>query len=129
MNVRRMFCSFVGLALLGLAPQVASAAEWGGLSISNPLKTDLHYEIRWGDGDWQPFCVYGGYNYKHRHAVNDYGRVPAPSIRFDYIGGDGKTTYRTYRLDVYGIDCPTQHGKRYAFTVSKCGCYYDLKAK
>lgn len=103
----------------------ANAADYGAYVLHNPTSTALHYEVKWGDGEWKSYCVYPGYVKWHYHELDCDGAAPEPQVRFDCIGGDGKVTYQTYAVDMTATDCPSD-GKRYTFKFSRCGTYLDL---
>lgn len=105
---------------------VASGCAYGASTIENPTNTTVHYEIRWGDGAWRRVCLYPGQTYSHWSELDEYGQAPIPQIRFDWIAGDGLTTYRTYDLQVYATSYPRSGGKRYYFGFSSCGTYLNL---
>lgn len=99
---------------------------YGAFAIRNPSNTAIHYQIRWGNGDWQSICVYPGHSYSHWNALDENGRVPTPQVRFDWIAGDGQASYKTYDVQVYSTYYPSSGGKKYVFRFSSCGCYVDL---
>ncbi|QDT71725.1 hypothetical protein [Lacipirellula limnantheis] len=103
----------------------AEAADYGAYVVCNPTSTALHYQVKWGDGEWKSYCVYPGYVKSHYHELDCEGAAPKPRVRFDYVGGDEQVTYQTYAVDMTATDCPS-NGKRYTFKFSRCGTYLEL---
>jgi len=112
------------------APAEAKASEFGVITMRNPTSNTVHYQLRWGDGEWVSYALSPGHYRVHYHALNEYGRAPAPQVRFDNVLNDGQVTNRQYNLGFYaswhtGYD----NGKKYYFRVSSCGQFLDLYAQ
>jgi hypothetical protein len=121
----------VALAVLAslAAPASASAQTFGMITISNPTRMTVNYQVKWGDGDWDNSSVRPGHYLNHWYPLDANGQAPTPSIRFNYILNDPDVTYRSYRLGLYASRSRGYfQGKIYVFQVSGCGCYLDLKA-
>ena len=95
--------------------------------IRNPTGVLLHYEIMWTHGiSWQNYSLESGY-FRTHWWDGDNPPQNYPKIRFDYIGGDGETTYRYYTLDTALLfqddtgDAPT-----YFFGFDRSGNELDL---
>lgn len=121
------------LLTLGLLGLTLAAAEGSARAdhcdaafvLRNPSNVTIHYQVRWGDGDWQSYTVAPGCERSHYHDLDEYGRAPAPQVRFDYICGDDDVTYRTYGVDFYAVSNPFR-GKAYVFRHSPNGRFLDL---
>lgn len=117
------------LLALSLTFATASSATagniYGAFVLRNPNDTEVRYQIKWGDGEWKSYTVGAGRAAVHSHTLDAGGTAPVPRIRFDDIGGDGRTTWRTYRLDFYSVRNPNQGPKPYRFEFSG-GRYIDL---
>ncbi len=120
----------VGLAsgLVATAQQAKAAGCYGAFVIENPTPNTIHYQVKWGDGEWKSYSVLPGYTYRHWMLLDENGCVPTPQIRFDYICGDDDVTFKTYKLDVYATDYP-EDGKPYYFRYSGSGRYLDLLSR
>lgn len=134
MNARTIFSLTLGVVILAgslLAPAGrAQAGEcYGAFAIRNPSNVAIHYQIRWGDGDWKSVCVYPGHTYSHWIELDEFGQIPTPQIRFDWIGGDDDVSFRSYDLNVFATHYPSSGGKKYVFRFSSCGCFLDLYAQ
>jgi hypothetical protein len=116
------------VALLATSQQARADDCYGSFVVRNPSNVAIHYQVKWGDGDWKSYCVQSGWSKYHYYPLDENGCVPTPRIRFDYIAGDNDVTYKTYKLDVYATHCPDR-GKKHVFRYSRCGCFLDLYAE
>ncbi len=114
------------LALTATASH-AKAAEQGAICIQNPTSIEVHYQFKWGNGEWVNYTVQPGQTMMHWHPLDSQRCTPIPQIRFDYILGDGMTTFKYYDLQTYGTFDVTQ-GKPYSFSISPGGLLLDLYA-
>jgi hypothetical protein len=120
------------VAALVVSCALAAQAEagdngYGKFSIRNPSNVTIHYQIKWGNGDWTSHTVSPNSTRWHAHPLDGDGTAPTPQIRFDWIGGDGDGTLKHYELRFYAVDCQRHgHGKPYVFRYSQCGVYLDL---
>jgi hypothetical protein len=64
----------------------------GSFVIHNPTNTAINYQVKWGKGEWKSFTVKPGFKYTHTHSLDANNKAPAPYVRFDNYGGDGKVT-------------------------------------
>ena len=65
----------------------------GEFVVHNPTANAIHYQVKWGTGgEWKSFTVKPGFEYRHWYPLKN-GKAPAPYVRFDNEGGDGKVTY------------------------------------
>lgn len=115
----------VASALLAGYQTVQAQQCYGAFVLRNPTNVAIHYQIQWGNGEWQSYCVQPGWSKYHYYPLDANGQVPPPQVRFDHIAGDNHTTYKTYSVGVYSTHYPAQ-GKKYAFRYSACGCYLNL---
>lgn len=116
----------VAVVLVGLAGATKSrAAEYGSFVLRNPTNNTIHYQMKWGDGDWKSHSLSPHTKRWHYCRLDDDGTAPQPYVRFDWIAGDGECTYKTYRVQFYAVDCP-EYGKPHVFRYSSCGCYLYL---
>lgn len=99
----------------------------GSFVIRNPTSNTINYQVQWGDGDWKSYSVSPGCRRWHYHELGANGCAPTPRVRFDYIGGDGDVTYKSYRVGVDAVHHP-ENGKKHHFCYSRCGCYLYLYA-
>jgi hypothetical protein len=120
----------LGALVLGLAATAApaKATEYGAIRIENPTNIDVHYQFKWGNGEWKSYTVPSGSSMLHYHPLDSRRCTPSPYIRFDYILGDGQVTFKTYHLETYAAFDPEQ-GKPYAFSISDDGVLLDLYAE
>jgi hypothetical protein len=122
--MRALLCLGVLGAALAIDAGEARATE-GAFVLRNPSSTTIHYQVRWGDGDWQSYSLPPETRRTHYHALDADGRAPAPQVRFDYICGDGEVTYRMYNVDFYAVYDPFR-GKPYVFRHTAGGRLLDL---
>lgn len=130
MKATKLFLLGLGLLTAPSALLPAARADdcYGAFTVRNPSGNALHYQVRWGDGDWKPYCVYPHQRTWHGHPLDGDGRAPTPCVRFDRVAGDGQTTYQSYRIGVHSTADRTR-GKGYVFRYSRCGCYLSLYAE
>jgi hypothetical protein len=70
-----------------------AATLQGEFVVHNTTATAIHYQVKWGQkGEWKSFTVKPGFEYRHWHPLKA-GKAPAPYVRFDNEGGDGRVTY------------------------------------
>jgi hypothetical protein len=121
----------VGLTsgLFAAGQEAKAAGCYGAFIIENPTSNTIHYQIKWGNGEWTTYSVGPGRDYAHWYPLDENDEVPTPQIRFDYICGDDDVTFKVYKVDVYATDYPTVGGKRYYFRYSPSGRYLDLYAR
>jgi hypothetical protein len=120
--------------LMGLASgffatgQQAKAAAYGAFVLDNPSSVTIHYQVKWGNGEWKSYSIGPGYMGVHWTYLDENGNVPRPLVRFDYICDDDEVTFKTYNVDVYATDYPRE-GKMYVFHFSSYGRFLDLYSK
>jgi hypothetical protein len=117
----------LALSNLGAASE-CRAEEYGAFILTNTSSVPIHYQVKWGDAEWKPYCLYPDTERWHAWELNYDGTTPKPYVRFDSIGGDGDTTYQSYNVGTYRAHCSTD-GKRHNFRYSHCGTYLDLYAR
>src|SRR3954468_15026776 len=98
---RQLLAGFLAVAAVSAYACEIHATTYGSFVISNPSNVAIHYQVRWGNGDWQTVCIYPGEVRWHYYEIDENGQVPTPSVRFDCIAGDEDITYRVYNVDVY----------------------------
>lgn len=103
------------LVTLALHANAAQATEYGAVTIRNPTSNTIHYQIKWGDGEWRRVCLEPYTNMHHWIELDEYDRHPCLHVRFDYIGGDGDYTEKCYHLNTYKTCYPRSGGKVYTF--------------
>lgn len=139
--IRKLACA---LLTLGFFASATPAAEPMGIlrafpgdttaglvTITNPTDKTIHYQFRWGAGEWKVFSLSPGCQRRHwwNYDFRGENRSPVPQIRFDWIGGDGKVTYHTVRLTAYAVVNPRVNtGKVYRFRYSSGGSLIFLNA-
>lgn len=77
------------------------AVAYATFTIHNPTTQAISYDVRWGNGPWQPFRVQRGETYKHWYKLNAKGEFFPPHVRFDRVLNriDGAPWYKQYKLD------------------------------
>lgn len=144
----RRSLGFAALALALLAPLTSHAESIGtscedcpnyrgAFSIRNDTGRVMHYQYRWGDRqDWRRMALDTGRIETHSYPLgeNPHARVPTPFVRFDDTGGDGRVTWREYRIQFhatgyagFGPVTNRTEPERYAFRYSSDGRHLDLK--
>jgi hypothetical protein len=113
------------LGLTATASQV-QANYYGAFKIDNPTSNTIHYQVKWGNGEWKEYTLLPNQAMNHWCQVDERGQTPTPEIRFDYILNDGLTTLKTYRLETIGTSDFTQ-GKRFVFRVLSGLTYPELE--
>src|SRR5262245_14892773 len=131
--------SVAGMAQAGerIGTSTADAPTYVGMfAVHNPTRATIHYEVKWGNGAWKKFAVEPGTFYKHAHSLDQNDRAPAPYLRFDNTGGDGRVTYTMYHLNFkkvgsggFGAHDRQTSPKEYAFEYAPGGRALDLKER
>jgi hypothetical protein len=122
--------TILGLVAAGLtyvAGTNAQAAEtqYGAVVLNNPSDVTLHYQIKWGDGDWAPVCLPPHTDMTHWMPLDCRGRAPVPEVAFNDTHGCQKV----YSLEFYATCRPNdQTAKMYSFQYSCNGQEVDLYA-
>jgi hypothetical protein len=119
-----MLTAFV-VAIAATGKSARADGNYGAFVIENPTDFTIHYQVRWGDGDWKPFCVEPGRAMSHYYPLTSEDCAPPPQVRFDYVVADDELSWKTLHVEFFATDCP-DHGKLYAFRLSACGCYLGL---
>ena len=138
----------VAATLMACAAPPALAQEKTGTSVSdlpvsyamfsvhNPTKNPITYQVKWGSGAWDSTKILPGETYEHSYKLNAKGEFFPPSIRFDYILNDGKSTYKVYGprpsqvvRGGFGPGGNTGTPKPYHFSLSADRRFLDLYAK
>lgn len=124
-------CLALGLSLVAssaFAGRVSTSCEhYAAVVISNPSDQTLHYEIRWGDGDWRPFDVNPCSKRTHYVRVETDEALPRPLVRFDCVTHDDDVTLFQYALNAYRVT-DVWDGKDYSFEYTADGRFLDLFA-
>jgi hypothetical protein len=123
------------LCVLALAAGLSVAAQkeveakvYGSFVLRNPSSVTIHYQIKWGDGEWKSCSLPPNHIEWHAFPLDEDGYTPRPKIRFDWIGGDGSVTNRYYDLQTRATSTP-RYGKRYVFRYSGAGRFLDLHSE
>ena len=105
----------------------------GVFAIHNHTGVAIRYEVKWGNGSWERFTVEPNKVYKHSYPLDGNGRAPKPYVRFDDIGGDGKTTFKEYYMQFkavgyagYGPGPNPTEPENYHFKYGADGRHLDL---
>jgi hypothetical protein len=105
-------------------------------SIHNPTADPITYRVKWGNGDWKPTKILPGETYEHSYKLNAKGEFFPPSIQFDYILNDGRSTPKVYSLRPsrvvrggFGPGGNTGTPKAYYFNVSADRRFLELYQK
>ena len=108
----------------------------GMLVIHNPTRAAIHYQIRWGKGEWKRFTLQPDKGEKHWHPLDGNDQAPPPFVRFDNTGGDGKVTLTEYHLQFAKVGYGGFGGSRdpgrpidYEFKYAPDGRHLDLKKR
>ena len=112
--------SFCGLS----TASSAQAAEKAAFVVENPTAEVIKYQVVAGattSGRATPSTPASSRH--HSHTLDEDGFSPIPYLRFDCIADDDEVTYRTYRMETYGVFNPW-NGKAYVFRYS--GRFLDL---
>lgn len=120
--------AFVAIAMTILGDNATKAADYecyGAFSVYNPTSNYIYYQVSWGNGDWKETCLEPGKSLVHYKPLNDDGTVSKPLIRFDYLAGDGDTTYKTLSPCVYRAHY-LDDAKPHHFAYSTCGTKLNL---
>ena len=122
-----------GFALLlmggmGAATAEAGSGRYGSVVIRNPTSNTLFFQMRLADNaPWEEFEVPSETDFAVHFELDNKGLAYTPNIRFDYIGGDGRVTYKYYELEFYEVNYPYWHdGKPYKFEYDSSGDYLEL---
>ena len=95
--------------------------------ISNPTGVTIRYHIQWSNNnDWKQHSIEEGFVVTHWSGGQ---RIPEgyPKIRFDYIAGDNKVTYRYYTLETALFrEGNNNHAPTYRFEFNQWGDELDL---
>jgi len=105
----------------------------GMFAIHNHTGAAVRYQVKWGNGEWEKFTVHPEKLYKHSYPLDAKGRAPKPYVRFDSVGGDGKTTFKEYHMQFrevgyagYGSAPSPTEPERYHFKYAADGRSLDL---
>jgi hypothetical protein len=123
--VKTLLGCVAAVILSAAGGQQARAGSYGAFVVRNPSRVTIHYQVKWGDGEWQSYRVAPGYRQYHAYPLDEDGRAPAPYVRFDCICGDDDVTYKTYHMNFYAVD-DAWEGKAYVFRHSPGGKFLDL---
>jgi hypothetical protein len=108
----------LSLALVLGAPTIAFSEEVGtscadcpnysgAYSIQNSTGATINYQYRWGNRHpWKSMSLPSGRIETHSYPLgeNRNAGAPTPYVRFDRIGGDGRTyTPQEYRMGFYAV--------------------------
>ena len=94
--------------------------------IRNQTGVNVPYQIKWSNNNtWQPQSLETGFIRTH---PSNGQNIPSnyPKIRFDYIAGDGRVTYRTYNLNTAQFRENNDHAPIYYFQYNQRGNRLDL---
>jgi hypothetical protein len=111
----------------------------GAFSIENQTGVTIRYQVRWGDNHpWKSISLNSGSIETHSYPLgeNRNGRAPAPYVRFDRIGGDGRFTPKEYHMPFhavgyagYGPRTNNATPKQYYFKYGPDGRTLDILAR
>lgn len=101
----------------------------GAFSIKNDTGITLYYYVRWGDdGVWKLKRLDSGQALRHRHTLDWKNQAPSPSVKFDRIGGDNRTSLQIQKMGFYKVVAPgfdpmnrNTKSKRYVFRFAANG--------
>src|SRR5579884_871155 len=96
---KMILSSVVAMMLFAAGTQQTRASEYGAFVIRNPAYVTIHYQVKWGNGEWRTYSLAPGHRGYHAYPLDEYGRAPISYVRFDYIAGDYDVTYKTYRMN------------------------------
>ena len=116
-------------ASLKVVPKEDASGAVGMFSVHNPTRATIHYSVRWGsDGDWERHTLAPGQALRHSYKLDRNDRAPAPYVRFDNTGGDGRVTHTTYHMKFRKIVSRDGQAapKAYAFQYAADGRHLDL---
>ncbi len=136
----------LGLVALVLGNSGASQAQVGSnradlpnlrgtFAIHNQTGVTIRYQVKWGNEEWKRIILPSGRVERHSYPLNASNRAPTPYVRFDSIGGDGKVTWKSYRLEFRAVGFAglaqgyLTEPKHYRFRYSPDGRVLDLKAQ
>ena len=110
-----------------------AASLVGEFIVNNPSNTTIKYQVKWGNnGTWQKFQLAPHRERKHSHPLKD-DRAPTPYLRFDDVGGDGKTTFDQIHMEFGKVGYSGYNSKgyineaiRYDFKYQADGRHIDL---
>jgi hypothetical protein len=119
-------------ASLTVVPKADASGAVGAFSVHNPTRTTILYQVRWGsDGAWERHTLAPGKALRHSYKLDRNDRAPAPYVRFDNTGGDGRVTPTIYHMKFRKI--AAQGGpaasKQYAFEYAADGRHLDLRER
>ena len=114
-----------------------AASLQGEFVIVNPSDVTIHYQVKWGEkGEWKSYSVKPGFERRHWHPLNAQNKAPAPFVRFDNEGGDGKVTntelhVKFGRVGYTGYNAVgyVNEAIRYQFKYRTDGRHLDLNEK
>jgi hypothetical protein len=101
----------------------------GAFSLDNSTGTTMHYQVKWGNGQWKSQTLQSGMTTTHWYPLDDADRAPTPYVRFDRIGGDNAYTEQEYEMDFYKVGPGRPDAKGYVFRYASDGKHLDIKAK
>ena len=143
--IARSVALSVAMGFSGLIPLPVQSAERTGTSqadlpkligrfvVHNPTDVAIKYSVKWGDkAEWTRYELNPRRQRNHDHALNN-GKAPAPYVRWDDVGGDGKSTYAVLHME-FGKVGYTGYGPRgnvndpidYEFRYSRDGRHLSL---
>jgi hypothetical protein len=102
----------------------------GMFAIENHTGRTIHYQIKWGNGQWQNFTLRSG-GLKHSYPLDNNGQAPTPYIRFDGVAkGHSRKVYQLGFNPVgypgYGAGSNLTVPRGYGFWYSSDGSSLDL---
>lgn len=107
--------------------------QYRSFSIENPTNVTLHYQVRWGDGEWKESKLEPGK--VMTHWLKGDGPEEVVKFRFDRSAQEGyqekvyTLDYRTVDLGLNVLPSPDYDAKVYYFKYDKGGQNLDLYAK
>lgn len=122
---KMILSSAAAMVLFAAQTPRTQAGEYGSFVMRNPTDVAIHYQVKWGDGEWKSYTVEPGEKRFHAYSLDKDNTIPSPYVRFDYICGDGKVTYKSYHMECYTCGDPWR-GKSNHFAYSPGGNYLYL---
>lgn len=119
-------------ASLTVVPKADASGAVGMFSVHNPTRATIAYQVRWGsDSAWERHTLAPGKALRHWYKLDNNDRAPAPYVRFDNTGGDGRVTPTTYHMKFRKIVTRGELAapKEYAFEYATDGRHLDLRER
>jgi hypothetical protein len=117
-------------ASLTVVPKEDASGAVGMFSVRNPTGATIRYSVRWGsDGDWERHTLAPGQASRHWYKLDRNDRAPAPYVRFDNTGGDGRVTFTTYHMKFRKVVSRDGRAvpKQYVFEYAADGRHLNLR--